>query len=185
MIKDNLKKKLERLKGVWVDELPMVLWAHRTTSKEATEETPFSLMFVTEAVIPVEVGLSSYRVENYAEQDNGVALLENLDFLDKKCDQVAIRMAAQKQLVAMYYNSRVRPQLFLSGDLVLRKVFQNTQKKISSNFSAFIYLLVQKSFGTRLAPHMCIILLALKNGRRAGSNPYEEPVGPTTASGHI
>ena len=37
-------------------------------------------------------------------------------------------MAAQKQLVAMYYNFRVRPQSFLSGDLVLRKVFLNTQE---------------------------------------------------------
>ena len=44
-IKDNLKKKLERLKGAWADELPMVLWAHCTTPKEATGETPFSLVF--------------------------------------------------------------------------------------------------------------------------------------------
>ena len=74
-IKDNLKKKLERLKGAWADELPMVLWAHRTTPKEATGETPFSLVFGTEAVIPAEVGLPSYRVENYTEQENDVALL--------------------------------------------------------------------------------------------------------------
>ena len=67
MIKDDLKKKVERLKGTWADELPMVLWAHRTTPKEATGETPFSLVFGTEAVIPAEVGLLSYRVESYAE----------------------------------------------------------------------------------------------------------------------
>ena len=45
IIKDNLKKKLEQLKGAWVDELPMVLWAYHTTPKEATRETPFSLVF--------------------------------------------------------------------------------------------------------------------------------------------
>ena len=67
MIKDNLKKKLECLKGAWADELPMVLWAHRTTPKEATGETPFSLVFGTEAIIQAEVGLPSYRVENFAE----------------------------------------------------------------------------------------------------------------------
>ena len=43
-VKFNLKKKLERLKGTWVDELRMVLWANRTTPKEATGETPFSLV---------------------------------------------------------------------------------------------------------------------------------------------
>ena len=67
MIKDNLKKKLECLKGAWVDKLPMVLWAYRTTPKEAMGETPFSFVFGTEAVIPAEVGLPSYRVENYTE----------------------------------------------------------------------------------------------------------------------
>ena len=69
-IKDNLKKKLEQLKGTWVNELPMVLWAHCTTSKEATGETLFCLVFGTEAIIPAEVGLPSYKVENYSEQGN-------------------------------------------------------------------------------------------------------------------
>ena len=85
-------------------------------------------MFGIEAVILAEVGLPSYRVENYAKQENNVALLENLDFLEEKGDQAAIRSVAQKHLVANYYNSRVRPRSFLSGDLVLRRVFQNTQE---------------------------------------------------------
>ena len=127
-IKDNLKKKLERLKGAWADELPMVLWAHRTTPKSATGETPFSLVFGTEAVIPAEVGLPSYRVENFAERENDEALLENLDFLEEKRDQALIRTAAQKQVVANYYNAKVRPRSFTPGDLVLRRVFQNTQE---------------------------------------------------------
>ena len=88
MIKGNLKKKLERLEGVWVNKLPMVLWAHRTTPKEATEETPFSLVLGTEVVIPVKVGLPSYRVENYTESKNNVALLENLDFLEERSDRI-------------------------------------------------------------------------------------------------
>ena len=57
-------------------------------------------MFETEVVILAEVGLPSYRVENYSEQENDVALLENFDFLDEKCDQAAICLAAQKNLVA-------------------------------------------------------------------------------------
>ena len=72
----------------------MVLGAHRTTRKEVTRETPFSLVFRTEAVIPTEVGLLSYRVENYTEQESDVALLENLDFLEKKHNQAAIHLVA-------------------------------------------------------------------------------------------
>ena len=55
------------MKGPWVDELLMVLWAHRTIPKEATGKTPFYLVFGTEAIIPAEVGLPSYTVENYFE----------------------------------------------------------------------------------------------------------------------
>ena len=123
MINDNLKKKLECLKCTWADKLRMVLWAYHTTSKEATGETSFSLVFGAEAVNPVKVGLPSYRIKNYTEQENDVALLENLDFFKEKRDQELIRLAAQKQLVAKYYNARVRPCSFLPGDLVLRRVF--------------------------------------------------------------
>ena len=72
----------------------MVLWVYRTTPKEETGETLFSLVFRTEVVIPAEVGLPSYRIENYAEQENDVALLENLDFLEERRDQATIRSAA-------------------------------------------------------------------------------------------
>ena len=61
IIKDNLKVKLEKLKGVWVEELPYVLWAYRTTTRTSTGETPFSLAYGAEAMIPVEVGMPSYR----------------------------------------------------------------------------------------------------------------------------
>ena len=133
-IKDNLKKKLERLNGAWVDELPMVLWAYRTTPKETIGKTPFSLVFETEAVISTEVRLPSYRVKNYTEQENNVALLENLDFLEEKRDHAMIWSAAQKQVVAKYYNARVRPRSFLPNDLVLGRVFPNTQEPDIGSF---------------------------------------------------
>ena len=46
-LKAALKTKLEDLKGKWVEYLSEVLWAHRTTRKSATQETPFSLAFDT------------------------------------------------------------------------------------------------------------------------------------------
>src|SRR5579862_3942722 len=53
-IKKLLKKKLQQKKGLWVEELPNVLWAYRTTRRTATGETPYSLVFGTEAVSPIE-----------------------------------------------------------------------------------------------------------------------------------
>ena len=44
-IKKLLKKKLQQKKGLWVEELPNVLWAYRTTKRTTTWETPYSLVF--------------------------------------------------------------------------------------------------------------------------------------------
>ena len=62
-LKAALKTKLEDLKGKWVEYLPEVLWAYRTTRKSATQETPFALSFGTEEVALVEVRLKSPRIE--------------------------------------------------------------------------------------------------------------------------
>ena len=55
-----IKTRLEGAKGVLPKELHNVLWAYRMTIKVPTGETPFRLTFGTEAVISVEVGLTSY-----------------------------------------------------------------------------------------------------------------------------
>ncbi|GKF71299.1 reverse transcriptase domain-containing protein, partial [Tanacetum coccineum] len=53
----------ERAKAIleWVEELSHVLWAHRTTIKVSTGDTPFSLVYGTEAVIPAEIGMPTIR----------------------------------------------------------------------------------------------------------------------------
>ena len=69
-----IKTRLEGAKGIWPDELPNVLWAYRTTARTPTGETPFRLTYGADAVIPAEVGLTSYRVQNYMEDKNEEAM---------------------------------------------------------------------------------------------------------------
>ena len=59
-----MKIRLEKAKGKWAEELPRVLWAHRTIRKEVTDETPFSLAFDAEVVVSVEMGMPSYWVDH-------------------------------------------------------------------------------------------------------------------------
>lgn len=56
-----IKALLEGANGAWLEELPGVLWAYRTTARTSTGETPFKLTFGIEAVILVEVGLPSLK----------------------------------------------------------------------------------------------------------------------------
>ena len=86
---------------------------------------PFRLAYGTDAVIPTEVGLTSYRVEKYDEdknEENKEVLLLQLDLVDEVHATVEQRFAWYQNLMAKHYNSNVRHRDFQVGDLVLRKV---------------------------------------------------------------
>ena len=83
-LKAALKTKLEDHKGKWVEYLPEVLQAYKTTRKSTTRETPFALALSTEAVAPVEVRLESPRVKFATTERNEETLRLNLDLLEEK-----------------------------------------------------------------------------------------------------
>lgn len=65
IILDGLKKRIEKSRNTWVDELLPILWAYRTTSRVTTGATPFMLAYGTEAVVPVEMSHGSPRITAY------------------------------------------------------------------------------------------------------------------------
>jgi hypothetical protein len=66
MILQGLKSRIfDRLKPYtrkWVKELPLVLWALRTTSSWTMGHTPFSLIYESDAMLPIEVEHKSFCV---------------------------------------------------------------------------------------------------------------------------
>ena len=56
VIVNGLKKRLDDAKGKWVEELSHVLWTYKTTPHRLVGETPFSMTYGVEAVIPLETG---------------------------------------------------------------------------------------------------------------------------------
>ncbi|XP_074337053.1 uncharacterized protein LOC141674234 [Apium graveolens] len=53
IILDGRKKRVERSRNTWVDELLPIQWAYCTTCKVTTEATPFMLTYGAEAVVPL------------------------------------------------------------------------------------------------------------------------------------
>ena len=78
-----IKTRLEGVKGVWLEELPSVLWAYRTTTRIPTGETPFRLAYGSEVVIPTDVGLTNYRVDNHDERRSDKTMRLQLDLLNE------------------------------------------------------------------------------------------------------
>uniref|UniRef100_A0A2N9HEQ4 Uncharacterized protein n=1 Tax=Fagus sylvatica TaxID=28930 RepID=A0A2N9HEQ4_FAGSY len=87
-----IKTRLEGAKGLWPEELPSILWAYRTTVRIPTGETPFRMTFGSEAVVPVEIGLTSFRTLAYDGQKNEEQLRLNLDLIDEVRETAEARM---------------------------------------------------------------------------------------------
>ena len=76
-----------------MEELSSVLWAYRTFVRTPTKETTFKQTFGIEAVIPVEIGLTTLRTTFHKEEENEGQLRLNLDLLDETKEKVAQRIA--------------------------------------------------------------------------------------------
>ena len=88
--------------------------------KTSTGETPFSLVYGTEAVIPAEIGLPSPRMLALEKHDNEELRRNDLDLLEERRENAAIREAHYESKLEKYYNKRVCICSFSPGDFVLR-----------------------------------------------------------------
>ncbi|RVW14330.1 hypothetical protein CK203_099083 [Vitis vinifera] len=86
-------KKARASQGKWVEELPGILWAYRTTPRRPTGNTPFALAYGMDAIIPTEIGLPTIWTEAGKQDDANAELGRNLDWADEVRESTAIRMA--------------------------------------------------------------------------------------------
>nr|GEZ13277.1 reverse transcriptase domain-containing protein [Tanacetum cinerariifolium] len=88
--------------------------------KSSNGDTPFSLTYGTEAVIPTEIEMPTYRTTVVDAVNNDEELRLNLDLLEERRELAAINEARSKSKMTKYYNSRVRSVAFQPGDFVYR-----------------------------------------------------------------
>lgn len=93
---EGIKSRIDQGRRDWLEEVPHVLWAHRTMIKSSNGDTPFSLTYDTEAVIPVEIGILSLRCAFFDPVENDEALRVNLDLKEGRREVAAIEEARSK-----------------------------------------------------------------------------------------
>ena len=81
---DGLNKRFDKAKGRWVDELPHVLWAYRTTPRRSTRENPFSMTYGSKEVILLEMGFPTMRTGQYNSSRNEQLLSASLDLIEER-----------------------------------------------------------------------------------------------------
>ena len=90
---NGLKKRLDNAKGKWVEELSHVLWTYRTTPRRSTGETPFSMTYRAEAVIPLEIGFPTLRTNSFTPSNNDGLLGKSLDLIEERRENVMVQLA--------------------------------------------------------------------------------------------
>ncbi|GKE10451.1 reverse transcriptase domain-containing protein, partial [Tanacetum coccineum] len=117
----GIKTRLEKGGPTWVEEVPNVLWAHRTMKNTSNGETTFSLTCGIKVVIPAKIGMPTHRTSKLNEKTTDQELYLNLDLLGEQREIAAIKESRYKQHVEKYYNKKVRQVQFKVGEFVLRK----------------------------------------------------------------
>ena len=117
----GLKRKLEKAKKAWAEEVPRIVWAYHTTPQSSTMETPFSLVYGSDAMIPVEIHESSPRFLGFVAEESNEERRVNLDLIDEAREEAKIKAEAVKRRVERQYSSKVKLRQFQIGDLVMRK----------------------------------------------------------------
>jgi len=88
--------------------------------QSSTNESPFSLVYGANAMIPVEIGDPSLRRELYDPTHNHQNMALHLDLLPELREKAQIRNLFAKQRATRKYNAKLCPRSFVIGDLVWR-----------------------------------------------------------------
>ena len=107
-----------------MEEIPYVLWMYRTTPRQLTRETPFSMTYGAETVIPLETGFPTLRTNAFTSNDNDGLLEKSLDLIEEQRENAMVQLAYYQHKLKQGYDTNVKLRPLAIGDLVLRKVWE-------------------------------------------------------------
>ncbi|XP_026400060.1 uncharacterized protein LOC113295944 [Papaver somniferum] len=120
----------------WQEQLPMALWAYRTTPRSSIGVSPYSLVYDADTILPAEIKIPSARIAaasgvHWNEAEALSSRIAELDTLDSERGKTEERAQVYKNRIFRAYDKTVRPHVFKEGDLVLK-----TAKHIQQGMSA-------------------------------------------------
>ncbi|RDX97738.1 hypothetical protein CR513_19447, partial [Mucuna pruriens] len=114
----------------WHNMLPYALHEYRTSVRTSTRATPYSLVYGTEAVLPVEVEIPFLKVlaeEEFDESEWVQSRLDQLNLIEEKHLTDVCHGQLYQQRMKNTFDTRVRPRVLKEGDLVLKKRLPNVK----------------------------------------------------------
>jgi hypothetical protein len=130
MVLDAVKERLHdaaNTKGVkWIKELPNALWGLRTQPTKPTGQSPYFLVYGSEAILPADVMWESSAVEQYDEGISKDSRQVDINGLEEARCIALVQSTRYLEGIRRYHDGNVKERSFNVGDLVLRRI-QNTE----------------------------------------------------------
>jgi hypothetical protein len=137
MVLNALKKRLHdaanKKGGKWIKELPNALWGLHTQPTKPTGQSPYFLVYGSEAILPADVMWDSPAVEQYDKGISKDSRRVDIDGLEEARCAALVQSVRYLEGIRRYHDHNVKERSFNVGDLVLRGI-QNTEglHKLSS-----------------------------------------------------
>ncbi|KAM0999903.1 hypothetical protein ACFX13_006709 [Malus domestica] len=110
---------------MWHERLRNTLWAYRTSKRAGTGTTPYALTFGQDTVLPMEINVSSVRIQNQFgshSEEYIEAMCQGIEDLDVARIEAMNQIQEEKKAVARAYNKKVKVKSFKEGDLVWKTI---------------------------------------------------------------
>ncbi|CAL8169052.1 unnamed protein product [Prunus armeniaca] len=171
-----LSKMVHEYEEGWSVHLPDALWAYHISPRSATGFLPYSLVYGSDAISPVEITIPTARVSAVNDLEWGTKScsdwrLLDLEALDEKRMEAKRRTTLYHKAVAQAYNRTVRPRAFKQGDLVL-KVMEHVRRQVSGR-SKFAPQW-EGPFAVKRSPQQRLLSLGLCQRRHADGSHQRE-----------
>ena len=88
------------------------------------------MTYGAEAAIPLETGFLTLRTSTFTSDGNDELLKKNIDLIEERRENAVVQLAYYQHKLKQGYNTNVKLRPLASGDLVLRKVFENTKNPV-------------------------------------------------------
>jgi hypothetical protein len=126
MVLDDLKKRLHDSAitkgGKSIKELLNALWGLRTQPTKLTRQSPYFLVYGSEAILPADIMWNSPAVEQYDEGISEDSRRVDIDgFKEARCAAL-VQSAWYFEGIRRYHDRNVMERSFNVGDLILRHI---------------------------------------------------------------
>ena len=124
----NIKKIVQKMIVTykdWHEMLPFALHGYRTSVRTSTGETPYSLVYGMEVVLPVEVEIPSLRVLLDVKLDEAEWIrtrFNELSLIEEKRLAAVCHGKLYQRRMKRAFDQKVRPRNYQTGDLVLKRI---------------------------------------------------------------